>query len=87
MGLGRIHATPLMGHGSAPEIVRRPDLYVVIAQPEKIDLPHDSDSLPALLTELRETGCGLPPEAEGWRREGDSNPRHLSVNALSRRAP
>ena len=74
----------LMRCKSAPEIVRRSDIDIAVAELKKINVPQVAMVLPALLTELRETpfalsvSGGLPPVArqgEGWRSRRDSNPR------------
>ena len=74
----------LVGFDTATQIVRRSDIYVIVAELEKIDIPHGV-GLPTLLRSFgrHPSPCqapdGLPPEArqgEGWRRERDSNPRY-----------
>ena len=45
----------LMRCKSAPEIVRRSDIDIAVAELKKINVPQVAMVLPALLTELRET--------------------------------
>ncbi len=72
----------LMGFKPTTKIVRRADAYVAVFQFKKIDVPH-GNSLPTLLTELRETPFvvrspgGLPPEARRAKGGGDGGIRTL----------
>src|ERR1700682_1120618 len=54
----------LMRCKSAPEIVRRSDIDIAVAELKKINVPQVAMGLPALLTELRETPFAL--SISGW---------------------